>query len=637
MDDAARQTIAALQQKGAVPAGDVATATLLQHLEKIRAPAAETMAEAAGDAAERGAREAFEEAVNHGALVSFHQLDDRTYREIKNKSFAASETTMQRLIGGVQENLAESYAQGLGIDDAADRLNGVFNNMRSYELERIARTEINSAQNVARDSEIKAMGIEYEQWWGADDERTRAFDDGAEADHTTGPPGMHGQISATGQYFSNALQFPGDRERGEQTIAEWINCRCRVVPYIMPEGYGPPPGAAWFYEADLVPLEREPAPEAVEEPEEITMTGIDDARELGTNSIKASDFMDYGKPTAGQAKDKIARDLAAELRGNAAFKKFVDAEPIIGTPKYPADPLMSKVNQLVARWAQTSGDANKQALGMQRAIAAEFKTGLKGMTHVSKSAADDGAAYYKQHSAGLRAFVRAQYNHTQKMLAEQGIDEIILYRGMKIDAATYKKMMGTTKLGEPNQVNVKLTNIQLQPASSFSSEYGTAANFAAGAWSDEVPLVMIGRVPAKKILGSARSGYGCLGESEFVVLGGKPQKWGTMSVCQRGDLIAPGSPTEFVAEAFKGHLGPAAAVKTIYAYPEPDAAVFYLLSPDHELSNADWTKQSWDLLEINNAADLKVYLTAEGMTVANFKKLPVYLLNKEKHKWLQDL
>lgn len=57
---------------------------------------------------------------------------------------------------------------------------------------------------------------------------------------------------------------------------------------------------------------------------------------------------------------------------------------------------------------------------------------------------------------------------------------------------------------------------------------------------------------------------------------------------------------------------------------------------DQNLNNADWTKQSWDLLGVNTKQELKEYLKESGMTMAEFKKLPVYKLNKDKFEALKS-
>ena len=51
-----------------------------------------------------------------------------------------------------------------------------------------------------------------------------------------------------------------------------------------------------------------------------------------------------------------------------------------------------------------------------------------------------------------------------------------------------------------------------------------------------------------------------------------------------------------------------------------------ILNIDAILDNADWTKQSWDLPEYKSK-EFMDWLKFSGMTLAQFKKLPVYKLN----------
>ena len=64
-----------------------------------------------------------------------------------------------------------------------------------------------------------------------------------------------------------------------------------------------------------------------------------------------------------------------------------------------------------------------------------------------------------------------------------------------------------------------------------------------------------------------------------------------------------------------------------------DALTIY---PDADSMNADWPKRTWDL-PFNNAADLRAWLEARGMTVEHFKTLPVYRFNVGKLEWLKEL
>jgi len=151
--------------------------------------------------------------------ISFMDYSPELLRQIKDKTFVASQHTLDRMIGDIMENLSMSYQEGLGIVKAADNLKEVFENMETFELTRIARTEINSAQNIGAHSTMEELGIEYKQWWSALDDRTR--DEHAD---------LHGEVVRTDETFSNGLMYPGDTSG---PIESWINCRCRTVPYIL--------------------------------------------------------------------------------------------------------------------------------------------------------------------------------------------------------------------------------------------------------------------------------------------------------------------------------------------------------------------------------------------------------------------
>ena len=58
---------------------------------------------------------------------------------------------------------------------------------------------------------------------------------------------------------------------------------------------------------------------------------------------------------------------------------------------------------------------------------------------------------------------------------------------------------------------------------------------------------------------------------------------------------------------------------------------------DADSRNADWTKRTWDLLHIDTKEKLLRHLESSGMTVEQFKKLPVYKFNKDKLDFLKDL
>lgn len=156
-------------------------------------------------------------------------------------------------------------------------------------------------------------------------------------------------------------------------------------------------------------------------------------------------------------------------------------------------------SSLVSQWANSSGDEHVWSVALQKAVKAEF--GIDGMTsHLG----NDGGKF-REHEEILRRFVRAMYDNTQEWLKKKGITEVTVLRGVK--GQRY-----------PGPVTPGMADVVLQPASSFSASFQTAASFAGHYHTSYLVAV---HVPASQILGTARSGFGCLNEQEVVVLGGK--------------------------------------------------------------------------------------------------------------------
>ena len=169
---------------------------------------------------------------------------------IRDRVFEASARTLQRLVGNATASLEKSSGDGLGIKDAAVRLRKEFKSMREFELRRIARTEINRAQQEAAMITEEELGVEFHQWITGSDERVRSS-------HRA----QHNEIARVGAQFSNGLRRP--LESGAP-LGEVVNCRCRIAPWIMPAGFRAPTGkslsempefvAKSFFPGEIVPL-----------------------------------------------------------------------------------------------------------------------------------------------------------------------------------------------------------------------------------------------------------------------------------------------------------------------------------------------------------------------------------------------
>jgi len=157
---------------------------------------------------------------------------------------------------------------------------------------------------------------------------------------------------------------------------------------------------------------------------------------------------------------------------------------------------------LVKTWAGSSADSNTLSLQLQKAAAEEFGLTLRPSIteRIQKTQAVEFNIYDSLETLGVtetqaRGFLRAMYNSTQERFAKNGIKEVTLFRGSK----SFAVYSGT---------NIRLSG---NPMQSFSIDGITAHDFGAVAGMT---------VPVSSIISTARTGFGCLGEGEFVVLVG---------------------------------------------------------------------------------------------------------------------
>jgi hypothetical protein len=229
-------------------------------------------------------------------------------------------------------------------------------------------------------------------------------------------------------------------------------------------------------------------------------TSFDAAKRLEKMGIKESDVTDEMLNTF---------DTSGKYYGSsaAADKLILDGVPAQYHRRYALSAGM------VDSWANTSGDSSAKAIGIQYAIREEFN--VKGAytrhltpktTYGTVAKAEFKALANKVgNDKAVRAVVRAHYENTQARLKAEGISEITLVRGYSSSA----------------KINVSGDQVvSLQPASSFSMDKSIAAGFSNNGGASKARHLVL-RVPANRVLSTSVSGFGCLGEQEIVVLGGK--------------------------------------------------------------------------------------------------------------------
>lgn len=215
------------------------------------------------------------------------------------------------------------------------------------------------------------------------------------------------------------------------------------------------------------------------------------------------------------------------------------------------------VSDLVGRWAVTSNDGDPIALAIQRSVQTVFSLDNTMEWNMPEGLISRVQQVEQMYASVYDDFVRSQYAATQELLASKGITEMDLARGFDFGRITSTPPDWLRKAAEVAQQQrfdeggwtmeeiardaigsdqLEYANPQeivLRPASSFSSQTGTASGFTGNTGAK-----VFVNVPASRILSTARSGNGCLGEYEFVVIGGNTTEATVMPIGDFESLLS---------------------------------------------------------------------------------------------------
>lgn len=141
-------------------------------------------------------------------------------RDIMDKRiFNASEATINRLTGDVLTSIKDGVIEGRSYDKTALELSKDFQDMKKYEMKRIARTETHIAYNENKYEMLKQMEFDGGKRWNTSGLSTvRPW-------HQD----IDGEVVHIDETFSNGLMYPGDPDGDAEEI---INCACNFSPVI---------------------------------------------------------------------------------------------------------------------------------------------------------------------------------------------------------------------------------------------------------------------------------------------------------------------------------------------------------------------------------------------------------------------
>ena len=181
-----------------------------------------------------------------------------------------------------------------------------------------------------------------------------------------------------------------------------------------------------------------------------------------------------------------------------------------------------EMDDVIAQWAHSSNDHDMRSLSLQRDAAEELGIPLSKFTRerideVMSGGIPSNEMYPLHSSDQQKQIIRAMYEHTQETLANSGFapsDTITLYRGVKVpNNLPVGKAFKNERVGIIKDMSVQGNSLE-----SWSVSRQTAEGFAYAREGTQ-GLVLAMKVPIKRIVGTARTGFGCLTEGEFVIIG----------------------------------------------------------------------------------------------------------------------
>lgn len=190
-------------------------------LEQILDPVRERWSVVLQDAWSRSAEAGRSDAIQTFEWdISWEITDPATNQALQENGQRDAELTQQRMVGDISEAISNAYQEGLGIDEISETLReDVFEDMRSYESRRVARTTGISGANKGRISGFEDAGAAAKTWMARDDNDTRP--EHIAADNQTVPLGESFDVGG------ESAEYPGDPTLSPHLR---INCRCLVLP-----------------------------------------------------------------------------------------------------------------------------------------------------------------------------------------------------------------------------------------------------------------------------------------------------------------------------------------------------------------------------------------------------------------------
>ena len=167
---------------------------------------------------------------------------------------------------------------------------------------------------------------------------------------------------------------------------------------------------------------------------------------------------------------------------------------------------------LTASLSVTTGDSCLMSQIIQDAAGKKFGGEIAANAATKRKVAEY-AAKYPERAKALVGWVTAVYDNAQAQMADIGVGEVWLFRGMRLSNVPLDSL--------------GVADLKLQPLSSFAADFDQAKTFTSVAgWPPSAsPTMMFARAPASRVWSSYLSGPGREGRSEFLLAGGDAEAY----------------------------------------------------------------------------------------------------------------
>ena len=219
-------------------------------------------------------------------------------------------------------------------------------------------------------------------------------------------------------------------------------------------------------------------------------------------------------PGTASVTDDAAR---AWLNANGVY----DRTELVNALAVQTDMRPDEVKHVLDAWFGGSAAGSRTNLELQEMLARSFNTTLTPWQKEALRAlrAEQVVGYEALNKDAAERLFSAMYENTQRSLASAGLSEVEVYRGLYVTQAQADELLkGLTTVDE-------LLSLQQSAAAGWSLNPDIAHQFASGAFADKkagekyISIVVQARVPSKRVLSTARTGFGDLAQEELVVIG----------------------------------------------------------------------------------------------------------------------